>query len=62
MSASLPLMTSGAAERATGTDASALTDSDTDLKIVIYTTPPGSEDENTLQFTRVIGTQAAVPN
>jgi transcriptional regulator with XRE-family HTH domain len=38
-------------------DCDVLTDSDTDLKIVAYTTTPGSEDETRLQFTRVISTQ-----
>jgi hypothetical protein len=30
-------------------------DADTDLKIVIYTAVPGSEDEAKLQLTRVAG-------
>ena len=38
-------------------DCDVLSDSDTDLKVVIYTTEPGSQDETKLRFTRVIGTQ-----
>ena len=40
-------------------DCDVLNDSDTDLKIVIYTAVPGSEDETKLKLTRVIGAQAA---
>jgi len=36
-------------------DCDVLNDSDTDLKIVIYTTPPGSEDASKLDLTRVAG-------
>jgi transcriptional regulator with XRE-family HTH domain len=42
-------------------DCDVLNDSDTDLKIVVLTATPGSEDETKLQFTRVIGTQTAHP-
>jgi transcriptional regulator with XRE-family HTH domain len=40
-------------------DCDVLNDSDTDLKIVVLTAVPGSEDETRLQFARVIGPQAA---
>jgi transcriptional regulator with XRE-family HTH domain len=40
-------------------DCYVLSDDDTDLKIVVYTTAPGSEDETKLQLTRVAGTRAA---
>jgi len=40
-------------------DCDVLSDSDTDLKIVIYTAEPGSEEETKLQFIRVIGTPTA---
>ena len=40
-------------------DCDVLGDSDTDLKIVIYTAAPGSEDETKLRLTRVVGAQAA---
>ena len=36
-------------------DCDVLNDSDTDLKIVIYTTAPGSEDESKLDLARVAG-------
>jgi transcriptional regulator with XRE-family HTH domain len=36
-------------------DCDVLSDSDTDLKIVIYTTIPGSEDETKLDLARVVG-------
>jgi transcriptional regulator with XRE-family HTH domain len=36
-------------------DCDVLNDSDTDLKIVIYTVPPGSEDESKLDLARVAG-------
>jgi len=36
-------------------DCDVLSDSDTDLKIVIYTAVPGSEDENKLALSRVAG-------
>jgi transcriptional regulator with XRE-family HTH domain len=36
-------------------DCDVLTDSDTDLKIVVYTAPPGSEDETKLALARVMG-------
>lgn len=36
-------------------DCDVLSDSDTDLKIVIYTTVPGSEDETKLDLARVVG-------
>lgn len=42
-------------------DCDVLSDNDTDLKIVVYTTVPGSEDETKLQLTRVIGTQTTSP-
>jgi hypothetical protein len=35
-----------------------LNDSDTDLKIVIYTAAPGSEDETKLDLARVAGAVA----
>ena len=38
-------------------DCDVLNDSDTDLKIVIYTTVPGSEDETKLDLARVAGTR-----
>jgi hypothetical protein len=38
-------------------DCDVLNDSDTDLKIVIYTTVPGSEDESKLDLARVAGTR-----
>lgn len=40
-------------------DCDVLNDSDTDLKIVIYTAAPGSESETKLKLTRVVGTQPA---
>lgn len=40
-------------------DCDILHDSDTDLKIVIYTTTPGSEDESKLDLTRVAPSRAA---
>jgi transcriptional regulator with XRE-family HTH domain len=40
-------------------DCDVLSDSDTDLKIVIYTAVPGSEDETKLDLTRVVGVRAA---
>jgi hypothetical protein len=36
-------------------DCDVLSDSDTDLKIVIYTAVPGSEDETKLDLARIIG-------
>ena len=39
-------------------DCDVLSDSDTDLKIVIYTTVPGSEDETKLNLARVAGTRS----
>lgn len=39
-------------------DCDVLSDSDTDLKIVIYTVAPGSEDETKLALTRVAGAQS----
>jgi transcriptional regulator with XRE-family HTH domain len=36
-------------------DCDVLSDADTDLKIVIYTVVPGSEDETKLDLTRVVG-------
>jgi hypothetical protein len=36
-----------------------LSDSDTDLKIIIYTAVPGSEDETKLDLTRVVGVHPA---
>ena len=36
-------------------DCDVLHDTDTDLKIVIYTAAPGSEDETKLDLTRVTG-------
>ena len=36
-------------------DCDVLNDSDTDLKIVIYTTAPGSEDATKLDLARVAG-------
>jgi len=41
-------------------DCDVLNDSDTDLKIVILTAVPGSEDETKLQFARVIGRHTAL--
>ena len=40
-------------------DCDVLNDSDTDLKIVIYTAVPGSEDETKLDLARVAGTRPA---
>jgi len=40
-------------------DCDVLSDSDTDMKIVIYTTVPGSEDETKLDLTRVVGVRPA---
>lgn len=40
-------------------DCDVLNDSDTDLKLVVYTAAPGSEDETKLQLARVVGAQAA---
>jgi hypothetical protein len=40
-------------------DCDVLGDSDTDLKLVIYTATPGSEYETKLQLARVVGAQAA---
>ena len=40
-------------------DCDVLTDGDTDMKIVVYTVEPGSEDEARLDFARVIGTQTS---
>jgi len=40
-------------------DCDVLSDSDTDLKIVIYTTVPGSEDETKLDLARVVGVRPA---
>jgi transcriptional regulator with XRE-family HTH domain len=40
-------------------DCDVLSDDDTDLKIVIYTTIPGSEDETKLDLTRVVGVRPA---
>jgi hypothetical protein len=37
-----------------------LNDGDTDLKVVAYTTTPGSEDEARLAFTRVVGSAAGL--
>ncbi|MGI5223930.1 helix-turn-helix domain-containing protein [Actinoallomurus sp. CA-142502] len=42
-------------------DCDVLADSDTDLKIVIYTTVPGSEDETKVDLARVAGVTAAPP-
>ncbi|WP_182897925.1 helix-turn-helix domain-containing protein [Microbispora sp. H10830] len=39
-------------------DCDVLSDSDTDLKIVVYTAVPGSEDETKLDLTRVAGVTA----
>lgn len=39
-------------------DCDVLHDSDTDLKVVVYTAEPGSESESKLQFVRVIGAPA----
>lgn len=36
-------------------DCDVLGDSDTDLKIIIYTAAPGSEDETKLELARVTG-------
>jgi hypothetical protein len=36
-------------------DCAVLTDSDTDLKIVIYTAAPGSEDATKLDLSRIAG-------
>jgi hypothetical protein len=38
-----------------------LNDSDTDLKIVIYTAAPGSEDETKLDLARVAGAVTPAP-
>jgi hypothetical protein len=43
-------------------DCDVLADSDTDLKIVIYTAVPGSEDETKLGLARVAGVMTAAPN
>jgi hypothetical protein len=40
-------------------DCDVLSDDDTDLKIVIYTAIPGSEDETKLDLTRVVGVRPA---
>jgi transcriptional regulator with XRE-family HTH domain len=40
-------------------DCDVLNDSDTDLKIIIYSTTPGSEDEARLQFACMVGIQTA---
>jgi MmyB-like transcription regulator ligand binding domain len=40
-------------------DCDVLSDSDTDLKIVIYTAVPGSEDETKLDLARVAGVRSA---
>jgi transcriptional regulator with XRE-family HTH domain len=40
-------------------DCDVLTDGDTDLKIIIYTAVPGSEDETKLDLTRVVGVRPA---
>jgi hypothetical protein len=40
-------------------DCDVLNDSDTDLKIVIYTAVPGSEDETKLDLARVTGVRSA---
>jgi len=42
-------------------DCDVLSDSDTDLKIVIYTTVPGSEDETKLDLARVAGVRPTRP-
>jgi transcriptional regulator with XRE-family HTH domain len=42
-------------------DCDVLHDSDTDLKIVIYTAVPGSEDQTKLDLARVAGTAAGTP-
>ena len=42
-------------------DCDVLNDSDTDLKIVIYTAAPGSEDETKLDLARVAGTRPVRP-
>jgi hypothetical protein len=41
-------------------DCAILNDTDTDPKIVIYTTTPGSEDETELDLTRVAGPRRPV--
>lgn len=41
-------------------DCDVLSDGDTDLKIVIYTTFPGSEDETKLDLARVTGARPLV--
>ncbi|GAA4573565.1 MmyB family transcriptional regulator [Planotetraspora kaengkrachanensis] len=43
-------------------DCDVLADSDADLKIVIYTAVPGSEDETKLDLARVAGLTTAAPN
>lgn len=40
-------------------DCDVLRDSDTDLKIVIHTAAPGSEDATKIELARVAGTQPA---
>jgi MmyB-like transcription regulator ligand binding domain len=42
-------------------DCDVLNDSDTDLKIVIYTAAPGSEDETKLDLARVAGAVTPAP-
>jgi transcriptional regulator with XRE-family HTH domain len=39
-------------------DCDVLSDADTDLKIIIYTVVPGSEDETKLDLTRVVGVRS----
>lgn len=43
-------------------DCDVLTDGDTELKIVIMTAAPGSEDEIKLQLTTVVGPPAGTRN
>ncbi|MEU9157761.1 transcriptional regulator, partial [Streptomyces sp. NPDC048417] len=43
-------------------DCDVLTDGDTELKIVIMTAAPGSEDETKLQLTTVVGPPAGARN
>lgn len=43
-------------------DCDVLTDGDTELKIVIMTAAPGSEDETKLQLTTVVGPPAGTRN
>ncbi|MGN5377285.1 hypothetical protein ACQ4WX_04985 [Streptomyces lasalocidi] len=43
-------------------DCDVLTDGDSELKIVIMTAAPGSEDETKLRLTAITGPPATTPN